>query len=44
VNDVSDEEEKIKGLLNVVVAVTVSLQKASDLHDTIFQESVFQPL
>jgi hypothetical protein len=41
VNDVSNEEEKIKGLLDVVVTVTVSLQKATDLHDIIFQESVF---
>jgi hypothetical protein len=44
VNDVSDEEEKIKGFCNTVVTVTVSLQKATDLHDTIFHESVFQPL
>jgi hypothetical protein len=44
VNDVSDEEEKIKVLRDVVVTVTVSLQKATDLHDTVFQESVFQPL
>lgn len=41
INDVNDEEEKIKRLLNVVVTVTMSLQKAIDLHDTSFQESVF---
>jgi hypothetical protein len=44
VDDVNDEEEKIKRLRNVVVTVTLSLQKAADLYDAIFQESVFQPL
>ena len=38
------EEEKIKGLIHVVVTVTVSLQKDIDLHDTIFQRFVFESL
>lgn len=40
VNDVSDEEEKIKGLLSVVAAVTESLQKAIGHLDAAYQESV----
>ncbi|KDR23281.1 Unc-13-like protein D [Zootermopsis nevadensis] len=38
VNDVSNEEEKIRGLLSVVTAVTESLQKAFDLLDPAYQK------
>jgi hypothetical protein len=44
VYDIGNEDEKIKGLIHVVVAVTVSLRKAIDLHDTIFQRFVFESL
>lgn len=44
INDTGNEDEKIKGLIHVVVTVTVSLQKAIDLHDTIFQQFVFESL
>lgn len=44
INDIGNEDEKIKGLIHVVVTVTGSLRKAIDLHDTIFQQFVFGSL
>ena len=44
INDIDNEDEKIQGLIHVVVTVMVSLQKAIDLHDTIFQQCVFESL
>jgi hypothetical protein len=44
VYDIGNEDEKIKGLIHVVVTVTMSLRKATDLHDTIFQRFVFESL
>jgi signal transduction histidine kinase len=42
--DIGNEDEKIKGLIQVVITVTVSLRNATDLHDTIFQRFVFESL